>query len=200
MVVAVKNRAISMREARMYYGLRTDGRIVGWTPKCASTFLRTKPEHQKVVGIAEAAAHDGPVVLIVRHPLDRLVSNWIFWTRVHKTRPHVEDPIAAETLGNKSTPFERWHEVADRPECWNPHWVDQTELHTYEGKFVANTTLPWEVLSTLREDKVNATERTAWQDYYTPEFRAAMEERYLADVTLYEEALASWDGKRPPYL
>lgn len=199
---------ITNRVAKMYYLERADGHVIGFTNKCASTLVAKMSKGIKKAGIAEArkAREAGKdVVLIVRHPLDRLVSNYVFWRTVNvgairalfRNHPeHGPDLILPEDLQNMT--IEEWYEWTQKK--WNSHWADQVECHSDAEGFVPNVIYPWEVLQTLRTVPVNPSPRKGtWEDYFTPEFREEMEVRYAEDLALYERAKAEWDGERPKY-
>lgn len=193
--------AITERQAKTQYLVREDGIVIGYSLKCASTFIMKCAKAVTRCGVVEAekAITEGrDVVLVVRHPLDRLVSNYIFWRTVNKggLPPDIQGPDRAVMTAPETT-IEEWYEASQRH--YNPHWVDQTIYHSIDGELVPNVVLPFDVLGTLRAKPINATTRTAWPDYFTPDFREAMEARYRDDVALYERALATWDGERPRY-
>jgi hypothetical protein len=208
--------AITERVAKTQYGELPCGTIVGWSLKAASTlvYAHAKTKIVRRCGIHEAAAAKAEgrdVVLIVRHPLDRLVSNYVFWRTVNKEaitkifhadngsaedeRPVLDFP-ATDKLADMT--IEEWYAFTQRK--YNQHWEDQSRYHSYKGKFVPTVLLPWEVLSTLKTKVVNPSPRKGtWEDYFTPEFREQMEERYMDDLILYLAAKETWDGKRPKY-
>jgi hypothetical protein len=208
--------AITERVAKTQYGILPCGNIVGWSLKAASTLIYAHVKNKIVrrCGIHEAAEGkaDGlDVVLVVRHPLDRLVSNYVFWRTVNKgaigtimakdngpaddDRPVLDFPAEGKLA---DMTIEEWYAFTQRK--YNQHWVDQSSYHTYKGDFVPNVLLPWEVLPTLKTKVVNPSPRKGtWEDYFTPEFREQMEERYMNDLAIYVMAKESWDGKRPKY-
>jgi hypothetical protein len=205
--------AITERVARTTYAIHADGTVIGRTQKAASTLIYAHVKHLRRCGIAEAAAARDlgyDVILVVRHPLDRLVSNYVFWCAENRegfqgimgrdNGPGDDQPVkvpAVELL--KDLTIEEFQALIDQK--YDPHWVDQSVYHSYEGKLVPNVLLPWEVLPTLRTSVVNPSLREGtWEDYYTPEFRLAMEERYLSDIAMHVMATETWDGKRPKAL
>lgn len=182
--------------------------MIGWTLKAASTLIVKSARMERKCGIAEARQHvdgGGKCVLVVRHPLDRQVSNYRFWLNTNRASirsllekhpdngPKVILPEDFSTIS-----IEDWYGYTQRK--YNAHWEDQTRLHSDAKGLVPNVLYPWEVLGTLRTSKVNPSpRRDSWESYYSPEFREQMEERYADDLALYEKALSEWDGERPKY-
>lgn len=192
----------------MQYKCVPSGDVLGWTKKVASTLIQ-KAVFGQTCGIHEAwEAREARrnVILVMRHPLDRLVSNYVFWC---KTRPpqNVIDIFAKDKGPGDDGPLvfpkdvgaitiEEFYELTQKK--YDHHWVDQVTNHTYKGTFVPTVVLPWEVLPTLSEEVVNPSNREGtWEDYFTPEFRVEMEERYMDDLAMYIIAQEAWNGKKP---
>ncbi len=173
--------------------------MIALTRKVASTFLQAHVSGGRRLSQQEALDHPN-VWLFVRHPLDRLVSNWRFWTRntggglikaIKQASRRDHDIIMCP-----DSTLEQWTKAALRHD--DPHWVSQTEIHTRDGEFVPNTILPVESLTLLRADRRNASTRDAdWEKYFTPEFKDQMLVHYADDVALYYTAKEEWDGRAP---
>lgn len=200
--------AITERQAKTQYGLMPSGHVIGWSLKCASTLIVKSARIIRRLGIYEAreAADEGKdVLLVVRHPLDRLVSNYVFWRTTNAAAVHglfynhpENGPQIVLPDDKKLISIEEWYEFQERK--YNAHWADQAEYHSDAKGLVPNVLYPWEVLGTLQTIPVNASPREGtWEDYFTPEFREKMEERYADDLALYERALSEWSGDRPKY-
>lgn len=200
--------AIPEREAKTNYGMTEKGWVVGWSLKCASTLLTKSARIIRKLGIWEARQHaddGGEVVLVVRHPLDRMVSNYVFWRTTNLAQLNglfINHPVNGMPIqlpeDLQGMTIEEFHGYCERK--YNAHWEDQSRYHSDDKGLVPNVLLPFEVLGTLRTEKVNASPRKGtWEDYFTPEFRAEMEERFADDIALYERAQAEWDGERPKY-
>jgi hypothetical protein len=191
-------RVVTEREARTQYTQREDGKVLAYSLKCASTFLQKAWRGIRRIGQAEAYEQDNPVILFIRHPLDRLVSNYVFWRTVNRgsVRARFPDMQLPEDL--TSITIEEWYDYTQRQ--YDAHWADQVEYHTYKGNFVPTIVYPFDALSTMRAEKVNASKHDAWPTYFTDEFRAQMEARYAEDLACYDKALDEWNGERPPYL
>lgn len=215
MVVAVPNRV-----ARCHYFLRKGGKaVIGYTLKCASTFVVSACQGVNKIGIYEAyqfKKKGADVALVVRHPLDRMVSNYVFWTttnlqqignllgnevrRNELTLPSkfsTGTRVSLQTDDIKALTFEEFYELTQM--IWNPHWADQTYMHTYGDELVPNLLYPMHALALCKAPKKNATHHAQWESYFTPEFREKMEERWKDDIALYEKACEEWDGERPKY-
>ena len=110
--------------------------------------------------VEEAASSDLPVVLFVRHPLDRIVSCFL---EFNKGRTFVEFLEVVKTVKNH-------------------HWYPQVKLHTYEGEFIPTKVLP---MSEIPFPKKNVSEaREPWESYYTDPQLEEMLTLYSADVAL----------------
>jgi hypothetical protein len=206
--------AIKERVAKTQYILMPDGNVIGWSKKAASTLIHAtvKGPTSRRCGIAEAVAaknlgHD--VMIVVRHPLDRLVSNYVFWRTVNASvvrriflkdagPAYDEQPVELPDDLDAMT-IEEWYEFTQLK--YNPHWEDQSRLHSDGGKLVPTVLIPWEALDTLNSPRSNPSPRDGtWEDYFTPEFKEKMEERYIDDLAMYIIATETWDGNRPEYL
>ena len=201
---------VTERQAKTQYLYREDGVIIGYSLKCASTFIYKSSKCIKRMGIHEAWEHkhsdENPrIVLVVRHPIDRLVSNYVFWRTVNKgamkglLANHPENgPVVHLLKEDVDLTIEEFFDYIERK--YNAHWADQAKYHTYNGELVPNILYPIEALELCKAEKINPSPREGtWEDYVTPEFREQLEVRYADDIALYERAQAEWDGKRPKY-
>lgn len=138
-----------------------------------------------------------PLWLIVRQPLERLVSAWHYFTgpygSLERRRREFRGDSALVSRLIHPSPFEDWYE--DSRKLMNRHWQDQKSLHTVNGVFLPTHLLPLEALEFL--GRKNATEHTHYLDYYTREFRQRVEEDYAQDMVLHEQAMTDWDGTQP---
>ena len=192
-------------------------KILAYSLKVASTFLyahvlghvNNRGDRYKVTRLGQAEAlrakeNGTEVHLVVRHPLDRLVSNYVFWTKKANSyiKP-INDASPADhsvIMGDTNPTIEQWYEASQRH--YNAHWEPQWDYHTTpDGVLVPTHIWPIESLSLKlmrsEEGKNESPRRGTWEDYYSPEFRAAMEERYANDVRLYEQAKENWNGEKP---
>lgn len=206
---------ITERVAKTQYNLMRCGNVVAWSKKVASTLIGKLTNGPSVhrIGIHEAAivVENGyNVQLLVRHPLDRLVSNYVFWRTtqsgadIRKIFTQVKGVLPDEQVVElpddlDSMTIEEWYALTQLK--YNQHWEDQAKYHTHKGVFIPNILVPWEALATIDTRPTNPSPRTGtWEDYFTPEFREEMEARYIDDIALYIIAQETWDGKRPQYL
>lgn len=188
------------------------GEIIGYSLKVASTAIyhltygkdRRQRARAPRIGQAEAlnAKKRGtPVNLWVRHPFDRLVSGYIFFTQRHTS--YISPILEASKedhdiiLGNTPATIEEWHAATQRH--YNAHWISQWDYHSRDGQLVPNVLWPMESLQLVTE-RHNATERKSWEEYLSPEFLADLEKLYAKDIELYEQAKEEWNGQAPRIL
>lgn len=167
--------------------------ITGYSLKAGSTtIMKSLGVPRAHIGQFEALKHAErglKVRLFVRHPLDRLVSAWKFFTTVGTSYIKAildRDPKAHNRLMARDCGFEEWADIALK--WYNPHWYPQTEYHTTkEGLFVPTDVYE---LSYLSKTKMNSTRHEPWEFYYegNPELRAKIEDMYINDIVLYELA------------
>ena len=133
------------------------------------------------------------ITLYVRHPLDRLVSAWKWFTEYHNS--YLKEILAAspedhETILARNTKFEPWLDAALKYE--NLHWYGQKEYHTNEkGVFVPNNVFPLEAMS---GERLKKTVHKEWRTYYSDDLRSRMEKLYADDLTLYNSVKEKKDG------
>lgn len=131
--------------------------------------------------------------MVVRHPLDRLVSTWAFFLK--GSRPG----------GNELT------HLGYEPDCSFDAFVDycldmhDANKHTrmqwlYKGPWLVKTVKfenlkpEWEALRERFPELTplrarNPSTHDGWKRYYTPELRRIAEKHFAADMVLYHEAL-----------
>lgn len=173
-------------------------RIDAYSAKAGSTsLLRHIQDPCRIIAQPEVEAlrEDGvPVHLYVRHPLDRLVSAYTWFTTKHNSpiRP-IRDKSPKDhdvILGKTEATFEQWVEVALRHP--NPHWCSQTEYHTTPaGLFVPTHCTN---LQFLGGKKYNEIARPSWTDYYTKDFEERMSTLFAADLELFNDLKEHEDG------
>lgn len=213
--------AISERIAKHHH-IWIGGEILAYSLKVASTYIFAHATGAKItarrdryktrkLGQAEAIeARDvgTNVHLIVRHPLDRLVSNYVFWTK--KANSCIKDILEADAaahrvlMGTDNPTIEQWTEAAHAH--YNGHWGKQWDYHTTpEGLLVPNVLWPMESLDKMpatNDDLKNKSPRDkpSWEDYFTSSFRDEMEDYYAKDIELYEKSKENWSGQAPTIL
>lgn len=203
--------SISEREARTSFILLPDGGHVSVTLKCGATTIcdiligPRKAMRSSWQGIHEAwtatqLGHD--CHLFVRHPLDRLVSAWKYFTQKHnmfiKDILEFDADIHDRIQGNKpykNIGLEDWWAAASQ--VYNKHWCNVTEYNTYKGEFVPTRLYPLEALSLATGKRSNATTHKPWEEYYTLAFKKMVESHFADDLALYERAKETWDGRAP---
>ena len=172
-------------------------KIIGYTPKSATTSihrsLRTlaKPKisQQMVVKRRETV----PVIVFVRHPLDRLVSAHAFFTRADRVNPGIPENFSdfVDFLLKK---------VRNRQD---EHWIPQTDYHTYHKQYLPTVHYPlehineiWPTISRSKLERLNANkDRPEWEplfDSLSNEQQAGLLAYYADDIRVYEKALAEW--------
>lgn len=194
--------AISEREAKTQY-VHAPGGILAYSLKVASTYIRA--HFNSSMGQAEALAArkaGTDVHLIVRHPLDRLVSGWAFWTKKansHMSDLYKENPTDHDILFKEST-LEEWFDASTRH--YNDHWEPQARYHSRDGELVPNILWPLESLSFMpatNPDLHNKSPRESTEHYFKDKgFRKAVEDYYAADIELYEKSKEMWNGREAP--
>lgn len=133
------------------------------------------------------------ITLYVRHPLDRLVSAWRWFTQHHNS--YMKDILADNLedhnfLLDDKTKFEPWIGTAMKYE--NLHWYPTVKYHTNEkGIFLPNNL---RLLADLGGEKTKTTKHDSWETYYSDELRERMESLYADDLTLYRKVKERKDG------
>ena len=188
------------------------GEIIGITPKVASTtlfyvILRNNNGVRKDWITQQAAVDSGlPVNLIVRDPLDRLVSGFHWFRDRHTTaiREVVDNSMddSKRLLGcdeYKNIGIEAWFDVAKR--YYNDHWCPQSEYHSLDGNLVATKLWPLESLLLRTTHKEKATKRKPTEEYFKNKaFLNEVSDYYAADIELYARTKENWNGQAPSIL
>lgn len=171
------------QHVREKYYVQLDGSIIATTSKagCTSVKLATPGGIQMRIPIEEAAKRRNKVeiLLYIRHPLDRLVSAWKYFTGsmlMPCTYATVEDRVAL----NSEPSFDRWARIAMRYN--DEHWTSQVDYHTLDGLFVPNRVLP---LEKMGGEIHNRTSHAGWLTYYTDWLEEELRERYRKDLVLW---------------
>ena len=130
--------------------------------------------------------------MVVRHPLDRLVSAWAYFCK--KDGP----PKTMQGIGTFSwMPFGEWLERVLPDPSVNSHVQPQVD---FKGPFrmdrlcrLENLNSEWKALRgrfpcILPVERWNKTTHDPWPSYYTPAQRSAAERAFAADIDLYESS------------
>ena len=208
--------AMTAREAKQQYcPMGSD--IQAYSLKVASSFIHAQIQGRRIkkksdknkthrigqLDALRAKERGAEIHLVVRHPLDRLVSNWVFWTKFANSglTTIAQNDLKLHDRLTKAATLEDWYEASE--ETYNPHWYPQADYHSRDGELVPTHLWPLESLPKDQPDQItNASPRRkpSWEDYYTDSFRAQMEDRYAADLELYELSKENWDGRTTPSL
>ena len=164
-----------MTEGRL---LHVPGLCVYTVPKVASYAIRSAMKRAKTANPNEDIP--GFRFMVVRHPLERLVSCWAFFG--HNRGMAFEDfwgvcrqnymqdvhtmPQACFTGGRRM-------DRRVRLEALNEEWDKIREKFPRLGRIKQR----------------NASEHGPWQAYFTPDIQAEAEEIYAADLALYRSAI-----------
>ena len=143
---------------------------------------------------ALAKRDETEVLLYFRHPLDRFISAYRFFTQRARTliaRPGMPLDLNA-VIHKKSATLPEWAEAAL---VWeDEHWNSQVEYHTHwTGAFVPNRVVD---LAYLGGSPVNTSLRGTFEEELKdfPELRERLEERYKADLEMFERVAGKPDG------
>ena len=173
---------------RPLYWFRGDYPLtIGTTHKVASTtFANALGKRQKFLEY-HTPPKDKPVLLVVRHPLDRLVSAYEWF--VHSPA-NIIPGGGARRFGYID--FSQF--LAHTDKHANMHWTPQTYQHENWREF--EFLLPLEELSNWWPAELGEplhrkkTKRKPWQEYYTAEERKRYEKKYIEDIICYERAVS----------
>lgn len=183
------------------YMVMNDDLIIAWTEKCgSSTIRRTLTPHARHRNIRapwvltqKEKRGTLRVILVVRHPLERLLSAWNFFMT---TQGELPVPI------KKSLGFIEFLEhIVDKRYYNNYHWIPQSQRHTHDGRLVPNRLVPLERLNELLRDELGYEPqlqnvyggKVSLDDFDIPEdLMYKIRERYEGDYELYNAAVADW--------
>lgn len=158
--------------------LRTaNNEVWGVTFKVGSTSLRhMKFEYTELV----TGDH---VRLLVRHPHDRLVSAWKWFTMYvnsYLPGPLRDAPEDHEIILDSTTPFNLWARTA--LQHWNPHWVPATSIHPRWREFELIDLAEW---NSTHHDKQTRKDNS-WEQHYDEATLALANEVYKEDLEMWE--------------
>lgn len=172
----------------VYGGLR-----IHTVPKVASTSISAALDRHMLSKVPPDQKGDGWRFMVVRHPLDRLVSAWQFFTPAirlqhmqvfrHNVQPDMQFGAFLDVV--LKDPWKDRHTIPQ---------VDWTGGQTID-QLVKLESLPdeWETLRSRFEGLKpithrNKTEHGGWQEYFTDAMADAALEKYGMDLELYEHA------------
>jgi hypothetical protein len=141
-------------------------------------------------------------MMVVRHPLDRIVSAWSFFCKKNTHQPFND--------GMRVLGYKREMEFSD----FLSHVLEHHEenVHTakqvlFKGDQYIDLLVPVErlssiwhyvakeyKLSSLQEKYANASPHLRWENYYSPEEREITEQVFKEDLDLYNLALEKENG------
>lgn len=156
--------------------------VIGFSNKVGSTsiinkYVRNGPR----LGWTEVT-EDDIVTLHVRHPYDRLVSAWKWFTQHHVGyMPRILEVSESDhtVLLDSMTPFSEWVETAFKHD--NLHWAPQTEIHPQWRRF---NLLPLSALGGTVEKK---SDHAAWEEYFDDDMLVLCSGVYAEDLIMWEE-------------
>lgn len=137
--------------------------------------------------------------MCVRHPLDRIVSNWAYFTQ-SKTSFFSQGSVFYDIGYRRLQPFDDFLEVCLKHHQENHHTRFQDD---FRGGQDIDTLVRLDALSeawdALRNDfwelglkplpvDVHVTERSHWLNYYTPQQRQRAQDVFAVDMNLWERA------------
>ncbi|MBD3292071.1 MAG: hypothetical protein GF393_04045 [Armatimonadia bacterium] len=158
---------------------------IATTHKTASTTMAHTLGKKGKFNEYREAPKDKPVVLIVRHPLDRLVSAFMWFVR----GPSNIIPGG----GNRRFGYIDFGQFVRHTETHhNMHWTPQTFQHPrwreYKRLVPLHDLSLWWPADLPPLDHKKKTKRMEWQSYYDDELRDRCEKRYAEDIEAYELA------------
>lgn len=164
------------------------GLLVHTIPKVASTSMSAAMLWKQPRRAYPTENLPGLRVMAVRHPLDRLVSAWRYFTTNPKAR-------FGHDIGGNATFGDFLAVVLERP-CRDRHTRKQVEFSGGQkiDRLVKleNLSHEWERLvgeyPVASIPHINRTDHAAWRSYYTPDQAGRALAVYRDDVRLYENA------------
>lgn len=192
--MARNGHSVPRHEARsQYVWLPEQKRIHAYSLKVGSgTLLTSLPQprnHMCQPEVHSAGTKGLPVHMYVRHPLDRMVSAWSWFTQKQTSyiKPILDmSPGDHKVLMDRKTPFDVWVNAALRH--YNPHWYPQVEYHsTREGELVPSVI---KTLDCIGPTKMHETKHAPWEDVYEGHeaLKDYLEDIYYNDIALYNLA------------
>lgn len=168
--------------------------------KCASGAIS-----QTLAGRAFSVKPDDPGdeyrFMCVRHPLERIVSNWTYFTQTEKPFFDSQGSEYGRMGYRHMMPFDDFLDVCLEHHAENHHTRAQAD---FAGPFEIDHLVPlhrlndeWEWLRASFPDLnikplpegVHATSHSHWGDYYTPQQQWDAERVFARDVKLWAKAL-----------
>jgi len=177
--------------------------VVHLIPKVASASLYRAFHMEKRAYLTGVNDGSGFRVIVVRHPLDRLVSIWSYFCRGSETNLSGQPQV--RKLGYYvGQPFSEFVDV-----CCVQHWKNnhtRMQVH-FAGEQEADLYCPFEHLHAgwqrLRErcpdvklmrelPHSHPSQHRGWQEYYDRELADKAERVFAPDMALYEKAEQKW--------
>ncbi len=161
--------------------------VIGYSSKCGSSTIRTL--YRSIGALAKTEVQEcDRVTLYMRHPYDRLVSGWKWFTarRDHMNSQLNFYPAACHLKGQKNISLLEWATVV-LPHA-DPHWLPQTTVHPHWREY---TLAHVSELGLVQEKK---TEHGPWEDYWSPEIDDVVREYYAEDMIMWEAYKEARDG------
>lgn len=166
--------------------------FVATSPKAGSTSIARTFAEQDIRHTMQhlVSKSDKPVILFLRHPLERLVSAFHMMRSRNSGIPQNFPDFVDKVLKK-----ERY--TGDK------HWLPQADLHYQGRQFLITECWPFDKINELWPDIVgkgqlkwlNRGEKTDWEllwDELSPTQQQQIIEYYADDLRLYEKALARW--------
>lgn len=185
-----------MAPRRLRNVFKLDGLRIHTCPKIATASIRKVFE--KVPYESATQLEPGPELrfMVVRHPLDRIVSAWAFFCNTddsNRLHPNLKALGYAmrmpfhEFLEICLQHYQEDHHTQKQIDHAGPHDIDfPCPLHRiHEGWAVLMEMCP--VLIPL--EHLHKSERKNWESYYDPDQRIRAEQEFSEDLALYQRAL-----------
>lgn len=150
--------------------------LVGMTPKAGWTSMQQAGKGYPTLDINAAARSDKPIVLFVRHPVDRLVSAWRFFhQKAHFPNRHIASKTGLEKFVDQVLKG-----VEDQ------HWMSQVKLHTHH-RFIPTVVHRFENIHEVWPElpHLNKGPGVPFDLWHRKD---EVEEYYRADLELWENA------------
>ena len=162
-----------------------DGLLIHTVPKVASTSIAKAVAHVRQGRFTPEEISNYPRWMVVRHPLDRLVSAWAFFRdnpdkfyedRIHGLSFREALPIllSARLLDRHILP-QHLHKGDNDVVCCRYEYIEP-------GWEALRTRFHW--LRPLKH--IHKSDRGDWRDYYTDTMRKMAQKAYSEDMELYE--------------
>lgn len=188
-----------MEEARSWKRCRVvkGGLRVHLIPKVAHSSIGNTIGELVIDNVYPTEDSDDYRVMVVRHPLDRMVSSWAFFTQKrskHALHGYLKSNYCKDP--NNSMLFKEWCKGVMENYSYDPHFDKQvifTGGQTIDALIkMENLNTEWPIIA--KRFKLpnmlyeNSSEHNFWRGYYTPELKAEAEEVFSEDIILYNDA------------